>query len=72
MSNPHAQPIPAEVAATYSLALEAMQQIMGDNADADFRAQIEDFLRTQAETPPKEVKGVSDAFLAGKDGGSWA
>jgi glutamate/tyrosine decarboxylase-like PLP-dependent enzyme len=52
-------------AAVYRNGLEGMQAMMQDNPDRELPDQIVAMLQDLIEAPPKEVKGVSDDFLAG-------
>lgn len=66
MQNPNSLPTPGMASAVYRNGLEGMQAMMTDNPDRELPDQIIAMLQDMIEMPPKEVKGVSDDFLAGK------
>ncbi|MCJ1406255.1 hypothetical protein MMC19_000320 [Ptychographa xylographoides] len=66
--NVHAVPIPGDISAAFRMladAFERMRQDAGDGADnGDLLENLVETLLGEADAPPKEVKGVSDEFLA--------
>lgn len=66
VSNTHAQPIPSDVSAAFRTLGEAFQRMrMYRSGDGPLDGMIES-LFSDADAPPKEVKGVSQDFLDGE------
>ncbi|MCJ1351038.1 MAG: hypothetical protein MMC33_001020 [Icmadophila ericetorum] len=64
--NAHAVPIPADVSAVFGNLADAFERMRQDNdgGDSGLLESLVEILRGDAEMPPREVKGVSDEFLA--------
>ena len=53
------------MSAVYRTLADAFERMLQDNGGGLLEGLV-DVLRADAEMPPREVKGVSDEFLAGK------
>ena len=70
-SNEHSLPIPSDVSAAFRSLGEAFQHMrMYRSGEGPLDGMIESLL-TDAEAPPREVKGVSQGFLDGEHGLWW-
>lgn len=61
-----AVPVPGDVSAAFRSLAEAFQLMQrdNDNADSDLLENMIEALMSQAEQPPKEVKGVDEEYIA--------
>ncbi|OBU00197.1 hypothetical protein VE01_01849 [Pseudogymnoascus verrucosus] len=64
-NNPHAQPTPVDMRATFSLLADSYYQIRSTTSGppAELLTSLITELEETADSPPKEVEGVSQAFL---------
>ena len=63
MSNDNVQPIPSDVSAAFRILGQAFQRMRVDRGEGAPLDDMIESLLADAETPPKEVKGVSQGFL---------
>jgi len=67
--NAHAVPIPGDISAVFRLLADAFARMAQDSGEGAQNIELLEGLREtllrEAEMPPREVKGVSDEFLAG-------
>ena len=71
--NAHAVPIPGDISAVFRLLADAFERMAQDSGEGARNVELLEGLREtllrEAEMPPREVKGVSDEFLAGRFAG---
>ncbi len=69
-SNSHAVPTPGDLSAAFRTLADAYNMMRQEGGSELLEALMERLYET-AETPPREVKGVSDEFLAGEWNKLW-